>query len=164
MRLTIKEIGTVNTKVLNTRFCQLMLKSETLPANEISVAEAREVIRIEDELHQRMIRAVGHDFYPPDRIEKQAPSNYMISLLKSRQEPTPRATEISNPCSAAVIKKAETEMKTEGQFRFKIIITSSIGSVVAQKNVKMNSRSDADLAAQNLIKLLGLKRATYKIT
>lgn len=63
--LTEKEIKTVNTKVLNSRFCRLVLKGETLPANEITVADAREILLIEDELHERTIKAVGHDFYPP---------------------------------------------------------------------------------------------------
>lgn len=63
-RLTIKEIGTVNARVLNTRFCELMQKGETLPANKITVAEARETLRIEDELHERLIKLIGHDFYP----------------------------------------------------------------------------------------------------
>lgn len=145
MRLTIKEIGTVNARVLNTRFCQLMQKGETLPANQITVAEARETLRIEEELHTRLLKQLGRDPYPPDRIEKEHPSNYMISLLKLRTESKP------------------TE-KTEGKFGFKITVTSSIGSVVARQNVKVDSRLEADAMASDLIKQLGLKRATYKIS
>lgn len=62
--LTEKEIKTVNTGVLNSRFCCLVEKGETLPANEITVADAWEILQIEDELRRRVIKAVGHDFYP----------------------------------------------------------------------------------------------------
>lgn len=64
--LTKKEIGKVNTKVLNGRYCRLLLKGEVLPANKITVADAREVIWIEEELHKRLIKLIGHDFYPPN--------------------------------------------------------------------------------------------------
>ncbi len=164
MKLTIKEIGTVNARVLNTRFCELMHKGETLPANEITVAEARETIRIEEELHFRLLKHLGRDPYPPARIEEKAPSNYMISLLKSRKKSLPRATEIIHPCSAGVTKKVEAEMQTEGKLSFKITITSSIGSVVATQNVKVHIRNDADLMARKMIEQLGLKKATYKIS
>jgi len=63
--LTKKEIGIVNAGVLNMRYCRLMLKGETLPARKITVADAGEIIWIEDELHQRLIKLIGHDFYPP---------------------------------------------------------------------------------------------------
>ncbi len=68
----------------------------------------------------------------------------MISLLKSRQD--------------------KPEEKTEPSLTFKITIKSSIGSVVKQKNVKVDSRSDADIEAVEMIKQLGLKKATYKIS
>lgn len=144
MRLTIKEIGTVNAKVLNTRFCQLMQKGETLPANQITVAEARETLRIEEELHTRLIKQLGRDPYPPDRIEKEAPSNYMVSLLK-RNKPKP-------------------QVEPGVKIKFKITIISSIGSKAAEKNVHLDSRSEADLMASKMIRDLGLKKATYKIS
>lgn len=65
--LTTKEVGTVNANVLNMRYCRLMLKGETLPAKKITVADAREILWIEDELHGRLIKLIGHDFYPPPR-------------------------------------------------------------------------------------------------
>jgi hypothetical protein len=141
---TKKEIDLVSTEDLNIRYCYILDRAEKSKAEDIPVSDAREILWIEDVLHSRLIKKLDRDPYPPDRIEKQAPSNYMKSLLKSRQD--------------------KPEEKTDGKFSFKIIITSSIGSVVTQKNVKVNSMNDADLAAQNLIKLLGLKRATYKIT
>jgi len=163
MKLTKKQVKTAHTKVLNSRYCRLLEKGEKLPAQNISVGEAREFLWIEDELHQRLIKQLGRDPYPPDRIEKKAPSNYMISLLKSRKSP-PQATEIIHPCSAVVTKKAEVAKKAEGNLRFKITITSSIGSVVAQQNVKVDSKSDANLMARLMIEQLGLKKATYKIS
>ena len=144
MRLTIKEIGTVNAGVLNTRFCELMHKGETLPANEITVAEAYETIRIEKELHSRLLKQLGRDPYPPDRIEKEAPSNYMISLLKSRQE--------------------KPEIKPGLKIKFHVVVTSSIGSKAAQFNVQADSKAQAELLAQKEIRKLGLKRAKVKIS
>lgn len=144
MRLTINEIKTVNMGVLNTRFCELMKKGETLPANEISVAEARETLRIEQELHDRLIKAVGHDFYPPDRIEEEAPSNYMISMLKSRQE--------------------KPGIKPGLKIKFHVVVTSSIGSKAAEFNIQADSKDQAELLAQRKIRELGLKRAKVKIS
>lgn len=63
--LTKEQIGTVNARILNMRYCRLMLKGEVLPTKEIPVADARETIWIEDELHRRLIKLIGHDFYPP---------------------------------------------------------------------------------------------------
>lgn len=163
MRLTKTQVKTAPIKVLNSRYCRLLEMGEKRSAEEITVGEAREILWIEDELHQRLLKQLGRDPYPPDRIEKEAPSNYMISLLKSRKSP-PRATEIIHPCSAAVTKKVEAEIQTDGKFRFKVTIKSSIGSVVATKNVKVDSKSDAHIAAQKLIDLLGLKKASYKIS
>ena len=72
--LTKKEIRFVPTLELAIRFNRLMLKGEVLPAREITVGDARETLYIEDELRKRLVKAVGRDFYPPDRIEKQAPT------------------------------------------------------------------------------------------
>jgi len=144
MRLMKKEIGTVNAGVLNTRYCDLMEKGETLPAHEISIAEAREILWIEDELRRRLIKLIGHDFYPPDRVETKHPSNYMISLLKLNQ-PKP-------------------EVKPGIKIKFKITVTSSVGSKIAEKTVYVDSRGEADLLANKLIRDLGLKRATYKLS
>ena len=115
-----------------------------MAAKSIPVADAKQILWIEDELKERTIKAIGHDFYPPDRIEKEAPSNYMISLLKSRQD--------------------KPEIKENIKIKFKITVTSSIGSEVAVKNVSVDSRPEADLQATKLIRDLGLKRATYKIS
>jgi len=81
-RLLKKEIETVNTGVLNMHYCRILERGETMAAKDIPVADAKQILWIEDELRKRLITFVGHDFYPPDRIEKKHPSNYMVSLLK----------------------------------------------------------------------------------
>ena len=144
-RLLKKEISVVNTSVLNMHYCRILERGETMAAKSIPVADAKQILWIEDELKERTIKAVGHDFYPPDRIEKEAPSNYMITLLK-RNKPKPE------------LKPPNTKIK------FKITVTSSIGSIITTQNVKVDLKSDADLLANKLIKDLGIKRATYKLS
>ena len=144
MRLLKREIGTVKVGVLNTRYCELLEKGETLSANEISIGEAREILWIEDELRGRLIKLLGHDFYPPDRIEKKQPSNYMISILKQNQ---PKA-----------------EVKPGMKIKFKITIISSIGSKAAQFSVNADSKIEANLLARKMIRKLGLQGATHKIS
>ena len=159
-----KELELISTEDLNLRYCYILDRAEKSEAKDIPVTDAQHVLWIEDILRKRfqLIRYLGRDPYLPDQIEIEHPSNYMVSLLKSRSKPTPKATEIIHPCSAAVTKKAE--IKTEGTLRFKITITSSIGSVVKTSNVKVDSRSEADTIAVDLIKELGLKKAKYKIS
>ena len=50
------------------------------------------------------------------------------------------------------------------KIKFKITVTSSIGSKVAEKRVEVDSRNKADLLACSMIRDLGLKRATYKLS
>ena len=64
-RLLKKEINFISTEDLNTRYCHILRRGETLDADDIPVTDAREIIWIEDELHKRLIRLIGHDFYPP---------------------------------------------------------------------------------------------------
>ncbi len=143
--LTKKEIRYVPTLELAIRFNRLMLKGELLSAREISVGDARETLYIEDELRRRLVKAVGHDFYPPDRIEEKHPSNYMITLL-GRNKPK------------SELKPPNTKIK------FRITVTSSIGSKIAEKNVSVDTKGEADLLAGKLIRDLGIKRATYKLS
>ena len=70
MRLMKKEIQTVNAGVLNMRYCELLEKGEKLPAHEFSIAEAREILWIEDELRVRLIKLIGWDPYPPERSQE----------------------------------------------------------------------------------------------
>ena len=143
--LTKKEVREVPTLELAIKFNRLMLKGELLSAREITVGDARETLYIEDELRRRLVKAIGHDPYPPDRIEKEAPSNYMVSLLK-RNKPKPE------------LKPVNTKIK------FKITIMSSIGSKVAEKKVHVDSRGEADILAGQMIRDLGIRRATYKLS
>lgn len=143
-RLLKKEIKIVPVLVLNMRYCRILERAEKMDAKDIPVADAREILWIEDELRGRIIKAVGHDFYPPDRIEEKYPSNYMISLVKR--------------------KPVEPVVKAGIKIKFKITVTSSIGSKVAEKTVEVDTRSEADLQATKMIRDLGLKKATYKIS
>lgn len=74
-RLLKREIQTLDTDDLNTRYCRILERGETLDADDIPVTDAREILWIEDELRMRLIKAVGHDFYPPDCIEKELPKS-----------------------------------------------------------------------------------------
>ena len=139
-----KEIEFISTEDLNMRYCFILDRAGKLEAKDIPVADAREILWIEDILHSRLIKQLGRDPYPPDRIEEKYPSNYMISLLKR--------------------KPVEPEIKTGIKIKFKITVTSSIGSKVAEKTVSVDSRSEADLLATKMIRDLGLKKATYKIS
>jgi len=77
-----KEIKLVSTDDLNIRYCYILDRAEKLEAKDIPVADAREILWIEDELHARVIRAVGHDFYPPDRIESKPTIKSVVELRK----------------------------------------------------------------------------------
>ena len=144
--LTKKEIRYVPTLELAIKFNRLMLKGELLSAREITVGDARETLYIEDELRRRLVKAIGHDPYPPDRIEKEAPSNYMISLLP-KNKPEEKPVEKLGP-----------------KLNFKVKIISSIGATAATFNAKVDSKNGAVTEALGKIKQLGLKKATYKIS
>ncbi len=161
-----KEIKLISTEDLNTRFCRILERAEMIDdAEDIPVADAREILWIEDEMHERIIALVGHDFYPPEVEAKPTMADLRTRLIPFKKStPAPRVTQIIHPCSAYVTKKVEFEKKKEGSLRFKITITSSIGSVVKTENVKVDTRSDADTIAVDLIKELGLKKAKYKIS
>ena len=141
-RLLKKEIQTLDTEDLNIRYCHILGRGETLDADDIPVTDAREILWIEDILHERIVKAVGRDFYPPDRIEKRAPNNYMISLLKKSVEPKPALG---------------TKIK------FKAIVKSSVGTKVAEINVEADLRTEADILIGKEIRKLGLTGVTYKL-
>ena len=54
--------------------------------------------------------------------------------------------------------------KLGAKIKFKITVTSSIGSKVAEKSVEVDSNGEANKAALKMIRELGLKKATYKIS
>lgn len=137
MKLTKKEIQTVNTAMLNSRYCELVEKGERLPAHEFPIAEAREVIWIEDELRRRVIRAVGHDFYPPDHVE-------------------------TKPTIKSVIAP-KTEIKKGVKIKFRAVVSSSMGTKAADFTVEAGSKAEADILVQKETRKLGLQGATWKI-
>ncbi|MCK4820878.1 hypothetical protein KA005_34250 [bacterium] len=141
-RLLKKEIKLVPVPVLNMRYCRILERAETMDAKDIPVADAKEILWIEDELRRRLISYVGHDFYPPDRIEKEPPSNYMISLLKSAKP------------------KPEPGIK----IKFRAVIKSSLGSKVAEVSVEADSKIKADILIRKEIRKLGLTGTTYKLS
>ena len=123
--LTKKEIELISTEDLNVRYCYILDRAEKLKAEDIPVSDAMEILSIEDVLHNRLVKQLGRDPYPPDHPE---------------------------------LKSLNTKIK------FKVTITSSIGSKIAEKNVHVDSRDEADLLAKELIRDIGIKRATYKIS
>ena len=134
-RLLKKEMKTVGTNVLNMRYCRILECGETMDAKDIPVADAREILWIEEELRSRVIKGVGHDFYPPDRIEEET-----ISSIKS---PLP-------PLGLKI--------------PFKVSVFSSLGTKAGNFIVNADSKIEADLLARKQIRSLGLRRATYKIS
>jgi len=143
MRLLKREIGTVNAKVLNIRYCHLLQKGERIPAHEFSIAEARELLWIEDELRARLTKAIGHDFYPPDRIEE----------VKSMEK-------LPTNC----VKPSKPKTNVGRRIKFNVVVTSSLGFKVAEFGVDVDTKLDADKKARQTIRQLGLQRVTYKIS
>lgn len=140
--ITKKQIREATTMELALRFNCLILIGETVDAKDISVADAKELIWIEDELHKRIIKVIGHDFYPPPRLEKPPQSNTIKSLLK----PT------------------DSKSKTDSKINFKVVVFNCIGSKAIDFNVKANSKDQADIMARKMIRKLGISGATFKIS
>ena len=145
--LTKAEVKTVGTAVLNMRYCWLMLMGEALPANEITIADAREILWIEDELHRRLIKAVGHDFYPPDRVEKIKP-----------------AEKLPSNCIKSLLAPSKPKSNIGRRIKFNVVITSSLGCKVAEFSVDVDTKLEADKKARQTIRQLGLQRVAYKIS
>lgn len=162
MRLLKREVETVTTKELNYRYCHLLEKGERIPAHKFSIAEAREILWIEDELHQRVIRVVGHDFYPPDQVEEKKLLRH--DLTSERKQPLadvralPQA-EALRPNLKPEIPKSKPDVK----IKFNIVVTSSIGTKAAKFSVDAVTKAEVDALVQKEIQKLGLRRATYKI-
>jgi hypothetical protein len=69
-RLLKKEINVVPVNVLNMRYCRILERAEKMDAKDIPIADAREILWIEDELRRRLITFVGSVFYPPAGIKQ----------------------------------------------------------------------------------------------
>ena len=163
MRLMKKEIGKVNTWMLNIRYCHLLEKGEKIPAHEFSIGEAREILWIEDELHRRVIMAVGHDFYPPDRVEEKKALKCNLSNERKAPYAKPEPSSQSKPMKESP-QAAKPKPAPGIKIKFNIVVTSSIGTQAAKFSVEADSKAEADLMALAEIRKLGLKRATHKIT
>jgi len=146
-RLSKKEIKSLSTEDLNTRYYRILERGEKLEAKDIPIADARQILWIEDILRERLTKAVGHDFYPPDRVEeikpaKKLPSNCIKSLLEPRKP----------------------KSNVGRRIKFNVVVTSFLGCKVAEFSVDMDTKLEADKKARQTIRQLGLKRVTYKIT
>jgi len=184
-RLLKKEITLVPAKVLNMRYCRILEKAEKLRAQDIPVADAREILWIEDELRRRLITFIGHDFYPPDRIESK-PTIKFLGGGKIKMKPVPKP-EKKKPISCNIsnerkqpypkaepppqgklekppLKPIKPELTPGTKIKLRIVISTSLGVKAAEFTVEVDSRSEADLLANKQIRELGLKGATYKIS
>jgi len=148
-----KEVKLASTDDLNTAYCYILKRAEALDAKDIPVADARRILWIEDELHERLIKAVGHDFYPPDCIEK-------ANLLR-----VPVSNEPKQPVVTVLPSvQAKPEATVGNKIKLKVTVKSSIGTKVAEFPVEVDSRQEADYLALKEIRKLGLERTTYKIS
>lgn len=65
MKLRKIDIQKMDTRDLAKEHARIIYLGETKSANEIPAYYGRQILWLEDELHKRLISAVGHDFYPP---------------------------------------------------------------------------------------------------
>ena len=162
-RLLKKEIETISTLVLNMRYCRILERGETMDAKDIPVADAKEILWIEDELRRRLIKVVGHDFYPPDRIEELMSLRTFLS--DERKLPNTKTLVPSRSSSIkALVEPAELKPKQGIKIKFNIVVTSSIGSKAAEFKIEADSKSEADIIARKMIRKLGLQGTTYKLS
>jgi len=149
-----REVREASTLFLAMRYNYLLTLGETLPANEISVADAREILWVEDELHRRLIKAVGHDFYPPDRIEEKPK---VTSLVKSR-------VPVDSGMVGVLLGRSEPKPKPDIKIQFRIQVFSSLGGKAAEFSVHADSKSEADKLARQMMRRLRLQGSRYKMS
>ena len=142
-RLLKKEIKekVVPAKVMSSRlwrltiqYCRILDRAEKLDAKDIPIADAKAILRIEDELRKRLIKAIGHDFYPPAPIE------------------------------AKEIPKTKLELSVGRKIKFPVTVTSSLGTKVASFSVEASTKIEADMQAPQMIRSMGLKRVSHKLS
>jgi len=167
-RLLKKEIKLVPAKVLNMRYCRILEAAEKTVARDIPVADAREILWIEDELRVRLITHIGHDFYPPDRVEEK-PENkpeekklLRCDISHKREQlhataPTPSQGKPQKP------QPLLTKPKLGAKVRFNVVVTTSLGVKAAEFSVDTDTKMEADKLVNKEIRKLGLRGATYKI-
>ena len=148
-----KEVKLASTDDLNTAYCHILKRAEMSDANDIPVADARTILWIEDELRIRLIKLIGHDFYPPDCIEK-------TNLLR-----VPVSNEPKQPV-VTVLPSVQTkpEVTVSSKIKLKVTVKSSIGTKVAEFDVEVDSKQEADFLAGKEIRKLGLTGTTYKLS
>ena len=162
--LTKKEIGFVPARELNYRYCWLLQKAETMPAHVLTMADAREVLWIEDELHTRLVALIGHDFYPPEGVAKPTMAELRARLSPFKKSaPTLKPKPVAEPIPKPVQPAVQPAAKEEGKLRFKVAIINTIGSTVTTLNLHVDGKGEAEVVALKTIKQLGLKKATFKI-
>ena len=157
MTTTKKQIREASTLELSMKFNLLILMGDTMEAKDISVADARELIWIEDELHRRLIKVIGHDFYPPTRLEKNqshAEPSYKPRVLS----PLPQSNTIKS------ILGRGSKPETVPKLSFKITVLTSVGSKASVFTVEAGSKSMAEKLARKKIWKTGLQGATFKIS
>lgn len=165
--LTKKQVHVVPTLELAMRFNRLLHTAETMPAHVLTMADAREVLWIEDELRRRLVVAIGHDFYPPDKARptiaelKASIKAGVKASIKAVAKRIPKPVAAPKPKPAP--KVVQPAVQTEGKLGFKVTIINSIGCTVKTLNLHVDGKGDAEAAARETIKQLRLKKATFKI-
>ena len=163
-RFLKSEIKFVPTEDLNIRYCRILERAEILDAKDIPVADAREILWIEDILRERTIKAVGHDFYPPEGVAKPTMADLRARLSPFKKStPAPSSKLKPMPAAKPAPKPAQPAAQAEGKLRFKVDIVNSMGSTVSTLNLHVNGKGEAEAEALKTITQLGLKKATYKI-
>jgi len=132
--------------------------------------DKEEIVILEKVLRRGLVKMLGRDFYPPESKKPKPkkpkpefkPKKAAIKLTKEFKEKFGASTGDIAATTRSV--KSGSKVESGPKFNFKITITSSIGSKVAEKTVKVGSKGEAEAEAQEVIKQLGLKKATYKIS
>jgi len=181
-RLLKREVGIVPTLVLSMRYCRILERAEKLAAKDIPVADAREILWVEDELQRRLIAVIGHNFYPPDNVEAKPTIKSLgggkmgMKLAPQPEEKKPLRRHISHErtIAHALAPRAPQgkpkkdplqpiKPKTGRKLKFNIEVNTSLGSKAAEFSVDADTKLEADKLANKQIRKLGLKGATYKI-
>jgi hypothetical protein len=127
--------------------------------------DKEEIVILEKVLRRGLVKMLGRDFYPPESKKPKPefkPKKAAIKLTKEFKEKFGASTGDIAATTRSV--KSGSTVESGPKFNFKITITSSIGSKIAEKTVKVGSKGEAEAEAQEVIKQLGLKKATYKIS
>lgn len=162
MSLTKEKIRKISAMQLCSRVTRLQFDEDAgcnIPGDK------EEIVILEKVLRRGLVKMLGRDFYPPESKKPKPefkPKKAAIKLTKEFKEKFGASTGDIAATTRSV--KSGSKVESGPKFNFKITITSSIGSKVAEKTVKVGSKGEAEAEAQEVIKQLGLKKATYKIS